>query len=65
MDWHIHHCGDSVSEGGSQARESKRREREREMKGERERRQGKKRQGGCDASQKLGQIHFQSVIATR
>lgn len=30
MDWHIHHCGDSVSEGGSQARESKRRERERD-----------------------------------
>lgn len=39
--WHMHHCGDSVSEGGSQAAERKRRERERESDGERvlERRQ--------------------------
>lgn len=36
--WHIHHRGDSVSEGGSQAGGRKRREREREL----ERRQEKK-----------------------
>lgn len=60
--WHMHHRGDSVSEGGSQAGRRKRRVRESERDTEKTR---EKRQEGGDALPKLGQLHFQRLILTR
>lgn len=44
MVWHMHHCGDSVSEGGSQAGGRKRRESDGERERALERRQEKKKE---------------------
>lgn len=59
MAWHMHHRGDSVSEGGSQAGGRNRREiaiaRQREDK----RKEKEKERGGA-TSLKLGQLHLQS-----
>lgn len=45
--WHMHHCGDSVSEGGSQAAGGKRREIVKAHWREDKRRRKKKGEGGC------------------
>lgn len=62
--WHMHHCGDSVGEGGSQAGERKKRKRGRVT--EKEEKSGeRKERGGSDELLKLGQLHFQSLVSTR
>lgn len=64
--WHMHHCGDSVGEGGSQAGEKKKKRRERQSDGEREDKRGERKdRRGSDVLLKLGQLHFLSLVLTR
>lgn len=69
MVWHMHHRGDSVSEGGSQAAGRKRGERERESEREPARdktREGKTRGwGGCIVeirSAPFSETHFNEIM---
>lgn len=54
----MHHRGDSVSEGGSQAGERKRRE----IVSTHWREDKRRQEGREDASLKLGQLHFQRLL---
>lgn len=63
--WHMHHCGDSVGEGGSQAREREKKKGERGRVTEREDKRGERKERGSDVLLKLGQLHFLSLVLTR